>query len=194
MKNEEYINGYLNEMRGLIDRVPKEKIDNIIEMIFEAWKNGNNIFIMGNGGSASTATHFAADLSKTAAVDGKKRLKAISLTDNIPLISAWTNDAGFDNIYVGQLENFLNPNDVVIAISVHGGRKDWSGNLVKALEFAKQKSAVTIGLTGFDGGEMKNIADECLIVPVESTPHVESFHVALHHLIVFRLKEKIKNE
>lgn len=194
MKNGKFIEKYLNDMGSLVDKIPREKISNIIEIIFNAWKNDKHIFIMGNGGSASTATHFASDLAKTAGVDGKKRIRSTSLTDNMALVSAWTNDFGFDNAYIGQLENFLNPGDVVIALSVHGGRKDWSNNLLKALEYANKNSASTIALTGFDGGEMKNIVDECLIVPIDSTSHVESYHVALHHLITFALKERIKNE
>ena len=192
--NDEYIERYLIEMKDVIDRLDKESVTRIMNMILEARERGSTVFIIGNGGSASTATHFASDLAKTAMVEGKKRIKAMSLVDNIPLVSAWTNDTGFDNIYKGQLENFLKPNDLVIAISVHGGRKDWSNNLIKAVEYAKQNSAKTIALTGFDGGEMKNIVDECLIVPVNSTSHVESLHVALHHLITFGIKEEIMNE
>jgi len=178
------------EMQEIIRNLPKEDTDKFIEILFEAWKNEKQIFTIGNGGSASTATHLAADLSKTTIVEGKKRFKAFALTDNIPLMSAWTNDSGFEDVFKGQLENILEEGDVVIGISVHGG-SGWSANLPKAMEYAKSKGAKTLGLAGFDGGLMKNICDACIVVPVESTPHVESFHVLLQHLIVFCLKEKM---
>lgn len=192
MENLNFIDKYFGEMHGIIKNIPKEDIDKAIEILFEAWKDGKQIFTMGNGGSASTATHLAADLSKTTIVEGKKRFRAFGLTDNTPLVSAWTNDHGFEEIFRGQLENAVQPGDVVIGISVHGG-SGWSANLIKAIEYAKSRNAKTIGLAGFDGGIMKNICDACIVVPIESTPHVESFHVVLQHLIVFCLKEKIGN-
>jgi D-sedoheptulose 7-phosphate isomerase len=193
MKNQEFIDKYFMEMEEIIRNLPKEDINNVVDIIFDAWKNEKQIFTMGNGGSASTATHLAADLSKTTIVQGKKRFKAFALTDNIPLVSAWTNDSGFDEIFKGQLENVIQSGDVVIGISVHGG-KGWSANLIKAIEYAKSKGAKTIGMAGFDGGIMKKICDACIVVPIDSTPHVESFHVVLQHLIIFYLKEKISND
>lgn len=199
MKNAAFINKYFEEMYEIIGRMPKEEIDAVIESLFNAWKNGNKIFIMGNGGSASTATHFTCDLSKVTIVGNKKRFRVIGLNDNTPLISALTNDDGWGEIYVEQLKNHFEEGDVAIAFSVHGGSgKDkagaWSQNLLKALQFAKDNKGIAIGFSGFDGGAMKELADICVIVPFNSTPHVESFHLALEHLITFCLLEKIKNE
>jgi len=152
---------------------------------------------MGNGGSASTATHFACDLAKGTVVEGKKRFRVISLTDNVPLITALTNDNGFNAIFVEQLRNLLEKDDVVIAISVHGGTGKeragvWSQNLLAAIQYAKENSAKTIGIAGFDGGALKNLADACIVVPVQSTPYVESWHATLEHLICSCLREKIE--
>ena len=199
MKNKEYISNYFSEMQEIIANISREKIDDAIEALFNAWKNGNKIFVMGNGGSASTATHFACDLSKVTIVGNKKRFKVLGLNDNIPLVSALTNDDGWSEIYVEQLKNHFQKGDVVIAFSVHGGSgKDkagaWSQNLLKALQFAKDNGGVAVGFSGFDGGAMKDLADICIIVPFNSTPHVESFHLVLEHLITFCLLEKIKNE
>ncbi|MBI1935312.1 SIS domain-containing protein [Candidatus Woesearchaeota archaeon] len=185
-------------MHEVIEKTSKEDISKAIDILFEAWRNGNKVYAMGNGGSASTATHFAADLSKTSIVPGKKRFKAIGLTDNIPLMSAWTNDNGFENLFTGQLENLIEPRDVVVGFSVHGGSGTgdaglWSQNLPKAMKFAKDKGAKTIGFSGFDGGMFRKICDACIVVPADSTPHVESFHIALHHLIIFALIEKIRH-
>lgn len=178
--------------------MPIDKINEVIDILFNAWKNGSRIFIMGNGGSASTATHFACDLSKVTIVQNKKRFKIMGLNDNIPLVSALTNDEGWNEIYVEQLKSHFEKGDVAIAFSVHGGSgKDkagiWSQNLLKALQFAKDNGGTAIGFSGFDGGAMKDMADVCVVVPFNSTPHVESFHLVLEHLITFCLLEKIKN-
>ena len=197
MNNREYIDTYFAEMKSIIDSISREDLEKIIEMLLEAWRKGNRVFIGGNGGSASTATHFACDLAKTASVEGKKRFKAIGLNDNIPLMSAIINDNGFDNLFSEQLLNQFQKGDILICLSVHGGAgKDkaglWSQNLLKAMRLAKELGGKTIGFSGFDGGPMKEIADACIVVPFESTPHVESFHLALEHLICSCLKENIK--
>lgn len=176
---------------GFLDSPEYKKI---VEILFECYKRGGTVFTMGCGGSASTATHFAADLAKT--VSMKHGFKAISLVDNIPLVSAWTNDAGWDSVFEGQLKSWLTSNDILVGFSVHGGRTDWSNNLTKAMKFAKKKGAKVIGFTGFDGGTMKKMADVCLVVPTDSevygTPIVEAMHVVLNHSIIWDLKERIK--
>ncbi len=196
MKNQAYIEQYLTEMHAIIDRLSTQHIDDAIELLFDAWKAGQQVFTMGNGGSASTATHLACDLAKATAAEGRPRFRVIGLTDNIPLMSAHINDNGWDDLFVEQLKNLLSPGDVVIGISVHGGSgKDkagaWSQNLLKAMDYAKAHGAKTIGFSGFDGGAMKDLADVCMVVPFPSTPQVESFHVCLHHLLCFCLKERI---
>lgn len=199
MSNEEYVKQYLADAQKIIDKFDIAEIDKTINLLFEAWKNGNTVFFMGNGGSASNATHFTADLAKTTMIKGVKRFKAIGLNDCIPLISAWTNDEGWSSVYRGQLENLMQPGDVVIGLSVHGGSGEgnsglWSQNLTQAIQYAKDNGAKTIGFSGFDGGAMKRICDACIVVPAESTPQVESFHSVLQHLIIFRLKEMMAND
>ncbi len=196
MENKEFIEGYLSEMKKVVENMPVEAIDRAVELIFDAWRRGSQVFTCGNGGSASTATHFACDLSKTTIVEGKRRLKAYCLNDNIPLMSALINDEGFDNLFCEQLKDRFQEGDVLISVSVHGGAgRDkaglWSQNLLKAMKYAKESGGKTVGFSGFDGGPMKEIADVCIVVPANSTPHVESFHLALEHLICSLLKEKI---
>lgn len=197
MENKDFIKNYLSETKRVAEALSVSDIDKAVDILFQAWEKGNQVFTCGNGGSASTATHFACDLSKTTIVDGKKRFKAYCLNDNIPLISALTNDEGFDNLYYEQLKSLFERGDVLICISVHGGSGSdkvglWSQNLLKAMKFAKDNGGKTIGLSGFDGGPMKEIADACIVVPVNSTPQVESFHLALEHLICSCLREKIE--
>jgi D-sedoheptulose 7-phosphate isomerase len=196
--NRAFIDSYLEDMKDIIGKLSRERIDQIVELLFSVWKEGRTIFVMGNGGSASTATHFACDLSKCTIVEGKKRFRVICLNDNIPLMSALVNDNGFDNLFSEQLKNLMQEKDCLVAFSVHGGSgKDkaglWSQNLLKAMLLAKEDfQATLIGFSGFDGGAMKDVADECLVIPFNSTPQVESFHLVMEHLITNCLKKKIE--
>ena len=196
MKNKEQIEQYFKEIKEISDNISRKDIDGAIELLFDAWKHDNQVFFCGNGGSAGTATHFMCDLFKVTIVEGKKRFKALCLNDNIPLMTALINDDGFDNLFIEQLKNLYRKGDVLICLSVHGGSgKDkaglWSQNLLKAMDFVNKNGGKTIGFAGFDGGAMKDVADVCVVVPFDATPHVEAFHVVLQHLIAFRLKEKI---
>src|SRR5919199_4438306 len=166
MKNGTYIDDYLAGMQKITQTISRPDIDAVIEALFEVYQRQNTIWICGNGGSASTASHFACDLTKATIAPGKPRVKAVALVDNIPLVSALTNDDGWDNIYVEQLQSFFRPGDAVIGISVHGGSgRDkagaWSQNLLKALDYAKQHGGIAIGMSGFDGGAMKELCDHC---------------------------------
>jgi len=181
---------YLDKVKVCAEKLKgyDAEIEEIIKILNIAKKEARTIFICGNGGSAGTATHMACDLFKIA------KLRAISLDDNVPLMTAITNDNGWDKLYVDQLERLFTPNDVLITISVHGGSGSdkagaWSQNLTKAIDYVKRNNGKTIGLSGFDGGAMKEICDVCIVVEEESTPLVESFHVVLSHLITFRLQE-----
>lgn len=196
MKNEQQIEQYFEEIKKIADTISREDIDRAIEILFDAWKNGDQVFFCGNGGSAGTATHFMCDLFKVTIVKDKKRFKAFCLNDNIPLMTALINDEGFDDLFIEQLKNLYRAGDVLVCLSVHGGSgKDkaslWSQNLLKAMDYVKKNGGKTIGFSGFDGGAMKDVADVCVVVPFNATPHVEAFHVVLQHLIAFRLKEKI---
>lgn len=199
MENKDFIQKYLSDMKRVIADISVNDIDRVIELLFDAWKRGSQVFICGNGGSASTATHFACDLAKTTIVDGKRRFKVHCLNNNIPLMSAIINDSGFDDLFYEQLVNQFQSGDVLICLSVHGGAgRDraglWSQNLLKAMRYAKQNGGKTIGLSGFDGGPMRESADACVVVPFNSTPQVESFHLALEHLICDCLRRKVERE
>ena len=199
MLNGPFIERYFAEMRQILDSISRQDIDRVIEALFAAWREGRTVFLMGNGGSASTATHFACDLSKVTVCQGRPRLRAISLCDNPALISALTNDEGFAQIFSEQIRSLMRPRDVLIGISVHGGSGSdkaglWSQNLLRAMRVAKDEfQATVVGFSGFDGGAFRDVADVCLTVPFRSTPQVESFHLTLEHLITFCLKEKIAN-
>jgi len=196
MNNKQYIQEYLKETREITKLISADPIDKAVELLFDAWKNGNRVYTCGNGGSASTASHFACDLAKTIAVAGKRGFKAECLNDNVPLVLALINDDGFDNLFSEQLKTKAQEGDILICISVHGGSGSdkaglWSQNLLRAMSYMQEIGGKSIGLSGFDGGAMKEIADVSIIVPADSTPHIESFHLVIEHLICSCLREKI---
>ena len=189
---------YLEEVSQIAAKLDRGSIDNAVRILYEAWKNDNQVFIVGNGGSASTATHLACDLNKWVSDEAVRKFRAFSLVDNIPLVSALTNDNGWGDIYYEQLRNFFRRGDVLVAISVHGGSGSdkagpWSQNLLKAVKYAKDNGGKVVGLSGFDGGVLKTASDACIVVPANSTPHVEGMHLVLTHLMCEQLKGLISS-
>jgi phosphoheptose isomerase len=201
--SEAGIGDFLKLSQRTIDRLDRQVLADIVGCLLDVWRRRGTVYVMGNGGSASTATHFAADLAKYTIIEGKPRFKVLGLTDNIPLVSAWTNDGGFNSIFAEQMTAWLEPGDVLIGFSVHGGSGSgnagpWSQNMVRAMKAANDAGAEVIGFSGYDGGAMAEMADHCLTVPVLAdelgTPIVESVHVLLHHLVVHTLRERIKSD
>lgn len=157
-------------------------VDRIAHELLRAYEKGRSVYIFGNGGSAATASHFACDLSKGTIRNlpsGTKRLRVIALTDNVPVMTAWANDASYTDIFAEQLQNLLAPDDVVLAISGSGS----SPNILKALEVALRCGAYTIGLTGFKGGKMKPLCRTCLVVPSDNMEVIEDVHMATCHAV-----------
>ncbi|MBI4805534.1 MAG: SIS domain-containing protein [Desulfovibrio sp.] len=182
--------GYLLGMRAVVSRLDKNQIGRIADMLHAAYVADKQVFVMGNGGSAATASHFSSDLAKAVAVNGNRGFRAIPLTDNIPLMTAWGNDVGFEDIFSGQMRNLVNPGDVVIGISGGG----MSGNVIKAMELARDRGARTVGLTGFTGGKLKGLVDECFIVPSENYQFIEDVHMMLVHLLTSVVRERLAGE
>jgi D-sedoheptulose 7-phosphate isomerase len=160
------------------------------DLLLTCYRHGGRVFTAGNGGSASTAQHFACDLAKFVIPAGARPFDTRCLTDNISLYTAWANDAAREDVFVNQMRGLLQRGDVLILISVHGG-KGFSGDLVRALRYAKEVGARTISLTGFDGGIL-HLESECsILVPVESTPQTEAIHLVLEHLLMEELKREL---
>jgi D-sedoheptulose 7-phosphate isomerase len=176
------INSYIDSQIKTLQELRKSDavIEKIGKKLLEAREAGNTIYIMGNGGSASTASHMACDLLKSCIDSGKNRFRAISLTDNTAVFSAWANDTSYDHVFAEQLKNFLTEKDVVIGISGSGNSK----NIINAVEFANKLGAYTIGLTGMGGGKLAKIAKLSLIVPNDNMWRVEDIHLLLNHLLV----------
>ena len=193
----EYVDKFLKGIIEICEDVNQKDIDRFIKIILETWLQRGTIFICGNGGSASTASHFAADLNNCLSdIEEAAMLKVICLNDNMARFSALTNDRGWENVYTEQLRNYFKPGDVVIGISVHGGAGKekagvWSQNILKALQFSKDNGGKALGLSGFDGGAFNEVCDVNVIVPFNTTPHVEGFHMVLHHLIYDAIPKKV---
>ena len=187
---------YLSEVSKIASELDRREIDRAISILYDAWKTDNQVFVIGNGGSASSSTHFACDLNKWVSDEAERKFRAFALVDNIPLMSALTNDNGWGDVYSEQLRNFFRKGDVLVAISVHGGSGSdkagpWSQNLLRAVKYVKDNGGKVVGLSGFDGGVLKTAADACVVVPAESTPHVEGMHLVLTHLMSEQLRALI---
>ena len=193
MDIKSFAKNYLAEIKKTLNLIEGDllsKIERITVLLEEAKNKKNRIFIMGNGGSGSTASHFAEDLSKGTVVGDSLRFKAISLTDSIPTILAWANDTSYDDIFVEQLKNLMEPGDVVIGISGSGNSK----NVIKAIEYANQKGGITIGFSGYDGGKLIKCAQINIHVPSFSMQRVEDIHMLVAHLLMSLLLEEEKSK
>ncbi len=180
---------YLQQVKETLERLPLDKIQKVIAVLQYARQGGKQVFILGNGGSAATASHFACDLAKGTIMPGQPRLRVMALTDNMPLFSALANDTGYENVFAEQLASFVQPGDVVIGISGSGN----SANVLRAIELACSREAITIGFTGFDGGRLKYMVDICLLVPNYCMEQVEDVHLLLEHLICTLIRQELRS-
>lgn len=179
---------YLKGIRETLDALATEPISAVLSVLLKANASGNMVFVLGNGGSASTASHFACDLAKGTLTPGCPRFRVMALTDNVPLMTAWSNDVSYEAVFAQQLEGLMNPGDVVIAISGSGN----SPNVLRAVEMARQMGGITIGLSGFDGGMLSKMVDSPLVVPCHCMEQIEDVHLILCHLIASTLREQLR--
>jgi D-sedoheptulose 7-phosphate isomerase len=182
------VEAYFHDIRRVLADTPREAILANVHHLYQAWERRKQVFVLGNGGSASTASHIGNDLSKATIVPGMPRLKVISIADNVALMTAWANDSSYDAMFREQLENLLEPGDVVIGISCSGN----SPNVLQAMEFAAERGAVTIGWTGLSGGRLKDIVDCCVHTPTDDVGMIESVHLVIDHMITNALKQCIE--
>ncbi len=185
VNTENILAAYRQELVEHINKIDPAAFQQMIDIILEAYKKDKTIFIMGNGGSAGTANHFVCDFGKNAVQGDKRRFRIISVCDNIEKITALGNDIAFDEIFRQQLINLMRDEDVVIAISASGNSPD----LVKALEYAKEKKGRIISMAGFKGGRIKELSDVTLVAEMESYERIEDMHLILCHMIVCWMKE-----
>lgn len=184
------IEDYINGVGRCLSEINRDKVKEVVNAIFDAYRRHKRIFVFGNGGSASTASHFVCDLAKSTIVEGKARLPVISLTDNVALMTAISNDISYASVFREQLANLLSEGDVVIAISASGN----SPNVLEAIRYAKSKGAITIGMCGFGGGRLEQIAERTLTFSAKDYGQVEDAHMVLVHLISREVHRRIESE
>jgi D-sedoheptulose 7-phosphate isomerase len=172
------ITAYLDTLRATIDALDRDEIDEFLGVMLAAYERGSRIFVFGNGGSASTASHFAGDLNKGVSYGLEKRFRVIPLVDNVATITAYSNDQSYDVAFVEQLKNFIEDGDVVVGISGSGNSK----SIVSAIEFANARGNETVGITGYDGGILKRIAKHSLNANIDDMQVTEDIHMIFSHL------------
>jgi D-sedoheptulose 7-phosphate isomerase len=179
----------LRWLTWMVEQLDVAPVDRTIDLLFDAYQRRAIVTAIGNGGSASTAAHFLADLSKFA-THPAPGFRALDVISNLSSQTAWTNDEGWDHLHRNLLQQWIGPGDVVVGFSVHGG-SGWSGNLVEAMRFARERGAHTVGVAGDGGGLFRTVCDVCIEIPTPPaafvTPLTEAMHVVVHHVICTRL-------
>jgi D-sedoheptulose 7-phosphate isomerase len=177
-------------MERVVREISRDDTREIVGRLLDAWREGRTIFVIGNGGSASTASHMVNDLSKMTITEGKKRVRAVALTDNVPYLTAVANDISYSEVFVEQLRNLLQPNDLLIALSGSGN----SENVVRAVKYANTVGAFTIGLCGEPGSRLHRSAGIAVTIPSKNICQQEDGHLILNHAIALALRDAIAAE
>lgn len=180
---------YFLRVESVIRELPFATVDRVIDALWRAYVENRTVYVFGNGGSAALASHCACDLGKGTVVNGNRRFRVLALTDNVPLMTAWANDASYEDIFAEQLAALVSKGDVALAISGSGN----SPNVLKGLRVAKKAGAFTIGFTGFQGGRMKALCDLCVVVPSDNMQVIEDLHVSVNHAVFSGIRSRMCN-
>jgi D-sedoheptulose 7-phosphate isomerase len=182
------VQDYFSEVECMLCAISISHLQKIFSILEQAYCHEHRIFVMGNGGSAATASHFALDLAKNTICGEHRRLRVLSLTDHVPLITAWSNDYAYEYVFAEQLANLVEPEDVVIGISASGN----SLSVINACYLAKHAQAITVGLLGAKGGKMKEIVDAYILAPGHNIEQEEDAHLILAHVITRHMRSFIR--
>lgn len=185
---KQWVSDYIRAQKAAHDSIPAEAVAELIDKLRDAVKSGRNIFVFGNGGSAANASHFATDLGKGASDKTGKRFRVLSLTDNVSWMTALGNDYSYEDIFVGQLQNYGQPGDIALGISVSGN----SPNCVKALEWAKKNGLHTVALVGAKRGRMADIAQDVIVIQDTHYGRVEDAQMGICHMLCYAFMENPK--
>jgi D-sedoheptulose 7-phosphate isomerase len=181
---------YIADFKDLLDRFPHDQFDRLVDAMLDCCHHGRRIFVMGNGGSASTASHWVCDMNKGCSFGGDLKFKMICLNDSISTMLAYANDLSYEDVFVEQLKNFFAPGDLVIGISGSGNSK----NVLKAIAFANQNGGVTAGLTGYSGGKLIDLVDIPILAAIDDMQKVEDFHMMVVHMTMQRIRSSCSVE
>ncbi|MEN9939082.1 MAG: hypothetical protein RLZZ387_5661 [Chloroflexota bacterium] len=182
------VDTYLASLAAALTNVPAGPLAAIEQALWETYQRDGTIIVCGNGGSAATASHLACDLAKWTVTPERRRLRALALTDNVPVMTAWANDTAYERVFVEQLMSLYRPGDALLAISGSGN----SPNVLRAVEWASEQGAVTLALTGFDGGKLAGLARHALVAPSSFMPEVEDVHSAICHGLAVSLGVRLR--
>ena len=185
--SKDFFDHYIEEEQRLLGEISEAEFDKVIKLFKAAYVGGKQVFVFGNGGSGATASHFACDINKGVSYGHDKRFKVICLNDNIPTMLAYANDTSYDDIFIEQLKNFMQPEDLVFGISGSGN----SANVVRAVEYARDNNAKTLGFTGFNGGRLGEVAALSINVASEDMQKIEDIHLILTHMIMQSFMKKL---
>jgi D-sedoheptulose 7-phosphate isomerase len=181
---------YIEGLRSAIDELPRDELSRLGELLYRAYRDEKAVFTFGNGGSASTASHMAADLSKNTIDADMRRFRVFSLNDNQSLMTALANDLGYEHVFSEQLRNFVRPGDLLVAISASGN----SENVINAIRYGQSQSAEVAGILGFDGGQAAELADLAIVVPSCEYGIVEDVHLIINHILVDHFRRRLAEE
>ncbi len=181
---------YLNSLCRIIDNFDLERFERFVDALLSAYDNNRMIFVMGNGGSAATASHFACDINKGCGYGLPRKFRMLCLNDSIPTLLALSNDIGYESVFIEQLKVFMQPGDTVVAFSGSGN----SPNVLEAVSYASAQGAFTIGITGYEGGKLAPLVDLALIVPSDDMQKIEDMHVILCHMTMQAIRNRVGAE
>jgi D-sedoheptulose 7-phosphate isomerase len=183
----EQLGCYLDAVANTLLTLPRKPLEDVAQALWNTYQQDNTIFICGNGGSAATASHFACDLMKWTIHPNQRRVRALAFTDNVPIMTAWSNDRSYEVLFVEQLISHYRPGDLLFAISGSGN----SPNVIQAVTWANQQGGITVGLSGFDGGKLAQISQYSLHVENNQMPQVEDAHSAICHALAVWMGKQI---
>ena len=186
----EHVEDYLQRLQRAIASLPRDRLAQLGDSLLRAYRNDKQVFTLGNGGSASLATHMAADLAKNTIGANMRRFRVTSLNDNTSVLTALANDLGYENVFVEQLINLVRAGDLLVVISASGN----SPNVLKAMRYAQQQSAEVVALLGFDGGAAAALADNAIVVESFSYGIVEDLHLVVNHILVEHFQARLAQE
>lgn len=189
-----FMEEYMAGIKRSLDSIPAHQMAAVAEMLLEAYRHDRLVAVLGNGGSAATASHMACDMGKTILgtnfAANRPRFRVMALNDNMPLITAWANDVSYDRVFSEQVRTWMTPGDMLIVISGSGN----SANVVAAVEAARERGVYTIGLLGFNGGILKEMVDYAVIVPSNNYGYIEDLHMIFVHMLTAYIREVINND
>ena len=183
-----HVDQYLQQLEIVVRNLPRKELAQVVDLLLDAHKRKAMIFVIGNGGSAATASHMGNDLNKLTITPDLPRLRVLALTDNVPLITAWGNDNGFETVFVEQLKHFMQADDIVIGVTTSGN----SPNIVEAFAYAKANGATTVLLGGEQGGKCLPHTDLCVLTPTDHQGMQEDCHLIFNHVVANTIRDMLR--